>query len=104
MGSATTCSCGEIRSTEPLDLMRGFDGDGPTRPFGGTEELAISLDGNEVAFAAKVMTRDAAWSRLGPPAAADGWWPFERWRYRFPDGRVETYEFAHGILRRAVRA
>ena len=52
----------EIGSTEPLDLMRGFDGDGPTRPFGGAEELAISPDGNEVAFAAKVMTRDAAWS------------------------------------------
>jgi dipeptidyl aminopeptidase/acylaminoacyl peptidase len=52
----------EIGSTEPLDLMRGFDADGPTRPFGGTEELAISPDGKEVAFAAKMMTRDAAWS------------------------------------------
>ena len=29
--------------------------------------------------------------------------PFERWRYRAIGGG-ETYEFAHGILRRAVRA
>ncbi len=52
----------EIGSAAPLDLMRGFDADGPTRPFGGTEELAISPDGTEVAFAAQMMTRDAAWS------------------------------------------
>lgn len=49
------------------------------------------------------MTRDAVWSRIGQPNVADGWWPFERWRYRNADGRVEAYEFAHGILRRVVR-
>ncbi|MGN6696728.1 MAG: hypothetical protein ACTHMR_01095 [Thermomicrobiales bacterium] len=45
------------------------------------------------------MTRDAVWTRLGAPLAVDGWWPFERWRYRRPDGRLDSYEFAHGILR-----
>jgi dipeptidyl aminopeptidase/acylaminoacyl peptidase len=52
----------EIGSAAPLDLMRGLDADGPTRPFGGVEELSISPDGTEVAFAAQRMTRDAAWS------------------------------------------
>ena len=46
----------------PLDLMPGLDADAPTKPFGGGEELSISPDGNEVAFAAQRMTRDAAWS------------------------------------------
>jgi dipeptidyl aminopeptidase/acylaminoacyl peptidase len=52
----------EIGSPAPRDLMRGLDADAPTRPFGGTEELAVSPDGAEVAFAAKVMSPDAAWS------------------------------------------
>ncbi len=46
----------------PVDLTRGMDGDAPTKPFGGSEELAISPDGNEVAFAMQMMTKDAAWS------------------------------------------
>jgi hypothetical protein len=50
------------------------------------------------------MTRDAVWTRLGAPLAVDGWWPFERWRYRQPDGRLDSYEFAHGILRAHYRA
>jgi len=45
-----------------IDLMPGFDGDAPTKPFGGNEELAISPDGSEVVFAARKFTRDAAWS------------------------------------------
>ena len=34
----------------PIDVMPGFDGDAPTKPFGGGEELAISPDGKLVAF------------------------------------------------------
>ncbi|MFO1009451.1 MAG: S9 family peptidase [Planctomycetota bacterium] len=52
----------EIGGGAPLDLMPGLDADAPTKPFGGGEELSISPDGNEVAFAAQRMTRDAAWS------------------------------------------
>ena len=46
----------------PLDLMPGFDGDSPTKPFGGIDEIAISPDGKDVVFASQLMTRDAAWS------------------------------------------
>ena len=52
----------EIGGGEPLDLMAGMDVDSPTKPFGGGEELAISPDGTEVAFAAKDVGREAAWS------------------------------------------
>jgi dipeptidyl aminopeptidase/acylaminoacyl peptidase len=52
----------KIGGGDPLDLMPGFDGDSPTRPFGGLEEVSISPDGKEVAFAAVKMTKDAAWS------------------------------------------
>ena len=50
--NAATCSSGRSARAAPLDLMRGLDADAPTRPFGGTEELAVSPDGAEVAFAA----------------------------------------------------
>ncbi|HEX6882804.1 MAG TPA: S9 family peptidase [Planctomycetota bacterium] len=46
----------------PLDLMRGMDADAPTRPFGGTEELAIAPDGTEVLFAAKDDGAANAWT------------------------------------------
>lgn len=52
----------EIGGGAPLDLMSGFDADAPTKPFGGSEEFAISPDGSEVVFAAQLMRRDAAWS------------------------------------------
>src|SRR5260221_4784220 len=44
------------------DLMPGFDGDAPTKPFGGLEEISMSPDAKEIAFAAQKMTKDAAWS------------------------------------------
>ena len=52
----------EIGGGDPVDLMAGMDTDSPTKPFGGGEELAISPDGTEVAFAAKHVGREAAWS------------------------------------------
>ncbi len=45
-----------------VDLMPAFDGDAPTKPFGGFEEVSISPDGKEVAFTSQKMTNDAAWS------------------------------------------
>jgi dipeptidyl aminopeptidase/acylaminoacyl peptidase len=47
---------------EYTDLMPGWDVDCPTKPFGGMEEVAISPDGAEVAFAAKNVGTEAAWS------------------------------------------
>jgi dipeptidyl aminopeptidase/acylaminoacyl peptidase len=49
-------------ATGAVDLMSGFDGDAPTKPFGGFEEVSISPDGKEIAFTSQKMTRDAAWS------------------------------------------
>lgn len=47
---------------DAVDLMRGLDADSPPRPFGGAEEYGWSPDGKEIAYAARVATRDAAWS------------------------------------------
>jgi dipeptidyl aminopeptidase/acylaminoacyl peptidase len=45
-----------------VDLMRDMDADCPSRPFGGSEEFAISPDGRSVVFAAKDVGREEAWS------------------------------------------
>jgi dipeptidyl aminopeptidase/acylaminoacyl peptidase len=47
---------------EPRALTAGLDVDSPTKPFGGTEEIAISPDGRDVVFVARVPGRDAAWT------------------------------------------
>jgi len=41
--------------------MAGFDGDSPTKPFGGDEDFTISPDGRTVIFSAKVAGRDEPW-------------------------------------------
>ncbi len=46
----------------PVDLMKGMHADAPTKPFGGTEEVAIAPDGKTVVFAAKDEGRENAWS------------------------------------------
>jgi dipeptidyl aminopeptidase/acylaminoacyl peptidase len=46
----------------PTDLMKGWDADSPTPPFGGAEDIAVSPDGTTVVFAAKKVGREAAWS------------------------------------------
>jgi dipeptidyl aminopeptidase/acylaminoacyl peptidase len=45
----------------PVDLMKGVEGDCPTKPFGGIEEYAWSPDGNEVAYTT-ILGDDEAWS------------------------------------------
>lgn len=52
----------DIGSATAKDLMAGSRFDAPTKPFGGSEEAAISPDGTTVIFAAQNATRDAAWS------------------------------------------
>ena len=51
-----------IESGKPVALMNGFDGDAPTKPFGGDEDFSISPDGRSVVFSAKVAGRTEAWS------------------------------------------
>jgi dipeptidyl aminopeptidase/acylaminoacyl peptidase len=51
-----------IGGGDPLDLMPGWEADGPTHPFGGMEEVAVSPEGDLVVFAAKKVGREAAWS------------------------------------------
>lgn len=48
-------------SGEPIDAMKGVDGDCPSKPFGGAEEFAWSPDGKEIAYTAQIGS-DEAWS------------------------------------------
>ncbi|MEN8008356.1 MAG: S9 family peptidase [Candidatus Krumholzibacteriota bacterium] len=50
-------------SEEPVDLMPDLDADVPTFPWGGMEEVAVSPDGSEVVFTAKILPgSEPAWS------------------------------------------
>jgi dipeptidyl aminopeptidase/acylaminoacyl peptidase len=49
-------------SGEPRLLMAGLDVDAPSKPFGGTEELAFTPDGKALVFTAKDAGREEAWS------------------------------------------
>jgi len=52
----------KIGESEPVDLMKGLDCDGPTKPFGGFDEVSISPDGASVALVFKNVGREFAWS------------------------------------------
>jgi acylaminoacyl-peptidase len=43
-------------------LMRGFDGDSPSKPFGGDEDFAFSPDGSAVLFSARLAGKTEPWS------------------------------------------
>ncbi len=48
---------------EPVDLMKDLDADVPTRPWGGMEEVAVTPDGKEIVFTAKILPgSEPAWS------------------------------------------
>ena len=47
---------------EPVPLMKGFDGDSPSKPFGGAEDFAIAPDGSAVIFSARLAGRTEPWS------------------------------------------
>ncbi len=51
-----------IGGGDPVDLMQGVDGDTPTKPFGGLEQVDISPDGLTVAYTCQLATRDMMWS------------------------------------------
>jgi hypothetical protein len=42
--------------------MKGFDGDSPTKPFGGDDDFTITPDSKSVAFSAKVAGKDESWT------------------------------------------
>ena len=56
------------------DLLPGFDGDAPTKPFGGMEEVAVAPDGSSLVFASLLYTGDAAWT-----------YNVELWQVRFDE-------------------
>jgi dipeptidyl aminopeptidase/acylaminoacyl peptidase len=47
---------------EPVDLARGLDADVPSKPFGGSEEIAWSRDSRHLVFAARVAGNGEPWS------------------------------------------
>jgi dipeptidyl aminopeptidase/acylaminoacyl peptidase len=50
-----------VLAGEPVDVMKGVDGDCPIKPFGGAEDFAWSPDGKEIAYTTQVG-HDEAWS------------------------------------------
>jgi dipeptidyl aminopeptidase/acylaminoacyl peptidase len=51
-----------VAAGTPKDLMAGFDGDSPTKPFGDDEDFTITPDSRDLAFSAKLAGRDEAWT------------------------------------------
>jgi dipeptidyl aminopeptidase/acylaminoacyl peptidase len=49
-------------SAQPIALTDGFDGDVPSKPFGGNEDFVISNDGRTVYFSARVAGMTEPWS------------------------------------------
>ncbi len=50
------------RLGEPRRLSVGVEGDVPSKPFGGPEEIAFAPDGKSLVFVARVAGREEAWS------------------------------------------
>ncbi|MCI0410754.1 MAG: S9 family peptidase, partial [Acidobacteria bacterium] len=51
-----------VSGGQTVDVMRGMDADGPSKPFGGPEEAAFTPDGKSLIFTAKDVGREDAWS------------------------------------------
>ncbi len=51
-----------VASGNAVSLMRAFDGDSPSKPFGGNEDYAISPDGRTVVFSARTAGKSEPWS------------------------------------------
>jgi dipeptidyl aminopeptidase/acylaminoacyl peptidase len=53
------------KAGQPVDVTRGLEGDAPSRPFGGTEEIAFTPDGRSLVFAMRLAgekNREEPWS------------------------------------------
>lgn len=51
-----------LATGQPIDLMKGFDGDTPTKPYGDDADFAITPENDIVVFTAKVAGKDEAWT------------------------------------------
>lgn len=51
-----------IATGKLVPLMKGFDGDAPSKPFGGDEDYQISPDGKAVVFSARLAGKSEPWS------------------------------------------
>ncbi len=49
-------------ATTATPLMKGFDGDAPSKPFGGDEDYAITPDSKALVFSARLAGHDEPWS------------------------------------------
>ncbi|HWT51677.1 MAG TPA: S9 family peptidase [Caulobacter sp.] len=59
---AYTLDANGVATGQPIDLMKGFDGDTPTKPYGGDDDFAITPDGKTLAFSAKIAGKDEPWT------------------------------------------
>ena len=59
---AWTLDANGVAAGQPVDLMKGFDGDTPTKPYGDDADFTITPDSKTVVFSAKVAGKDEAWS------------------------------------------
>jgi len=50
------------KAGEPVPVSKGVDGDVPSKPFGGMEEVAFSPDGKTLVFTARVAGTTEPWS------------------------------------------
>jgi acylaminoacyl-peptidase len=46
----------------PVPLMKGFDGDAPSKPFGGDDDYTITPDSKAVVFSARLAGKSEPWS------------------------------------------
>ena len=51
-----------VAGTSSVDLTAGLDGDIPSKPFGGAEEMTFTPDGKAVVFSARVVPVGEPWS------------------------------------------
>ncbi len=51
-----------IATGQPVPLMKGIDGDTPSKPFGDDADYAISPDGNSVFFSVRIAGKSEPWS------------------------------------------
>jgi len=73
-------------TTSAVDVMRGFDADVPSKPFGADEDLAFSPDGRTLVFSARIAGHTESWSTAAqrPSTSRRATRPGTRSRYFSP--------------------
>jgi dipeptidyl aminopeptidase/acylaminoacyl peptidase len=51
-----------VSGGKAVNIMHGFDGDCPTKPFGGSEEYTFTPDSSGIVFTSKAPSPDEAWT------------------------------------------